>query len=110
MSGGCSSFYASTLTSLVSAFGITVLDLTHVLVPVAFVLVGKTLYSIYYSTISLTYPPLLVALAGAVLITLSHCVTHEVLLLYSGNLVLIGGVLWNNKQIKDITSVTTVEP
>jgi hypothetical protein len=110
MTGGCSSFYASTLTSLVSAFGITVLDVTHVLIPVTFVLVVTTLYSIYYSTHSLTYPPLLVALVGALLITLSHCVTDEALLLYSGNLVLVGGVLWNNKLVKDITSVATVGP
>jgi len=101
MSGGCSSFYASTLTSLLSAFGITVLDLTHILVPVTLCLLSATLYSIYYTQRKLTYPPLLIASTGAFLILMSHVVTGDGVSLYSGNIALVAGVLWNNKLIKE---------
>lgn len=101
MSGGCSSFYASTLTSLLSTFGITVLDLTAILVPVTFALLSATLYSIYYTNHKISYPPFLVASLGAFLILLSHVVTGDALSLYTGNGLLVAGVLWNNKLIKE---------
>ena len=105
-SGLCSSLYASTLTSFLSTFGISVLDITKCLWPVTLLLLSVTLYSVYYTSRSMRYPPFLLGVLAAVGVVLSQTLIESWVLTWASNALLISAVLWNNHLAKspDVTS------
>ena len=101
VTGTCSSFYISTLSSFLSAFGISIVDMSSFLAPLTAGLLSVNLYSIYYTKRSVFYGPFIVAFISSILIVISS-IYHELEFpfLYLGNISIIGSVLWNNYAIK----------
>jgi hypothetical protein len=101
VSGACSSFYISTLSSFFSAFGISVIDMSSFLAPLTGFLLSITLYSIYYTRKTILFAPFWLATFSSALIIFTQ-LNHEweFPLLYIGNLLIIVSVVWNNRLIK----------
>lgn len=99
ISGVCSSFYLSTLSSLFTAFGASIADLLHIFTPVTYVLLGCTLYSIYYTKKSLKYPPFVLGLVSSGVIVWGQKGDSTYLVMIA-NLFLLLAVFWNNLRIK----------
>lgn len=98
--GICSSLYASTLTSFLSSFGISVLDVTKCLWPVTALLLSITLYSLYYTHRSVLYAPFFLGVIAGTGVLLSQTVVDNGLLTWSSNALLIGAAIWNNRIAK----------
>jgi len=98
--GICSSLYASTLTSFLSTFGISVLDISQCLWPVTALLLAISLYSLYYTHRSVCYAPFLLGAIAGVGVLLSQTLVDCWLLTWSSNALLIGAAVWNNHLAK----------
>lgn len=69
--GVCYTLYISTFTSVLGAFGVTVIDMVDILRPVQLVLLGVFLVSLYKAGKTCFYLPLWVGGVGAGLIVAS---------------------------------------
>jgi hypothetical protein len=99
VSGACSSFYLSTLSSIFSAFGASVMDLMHIFTPVTYVLLGCTMYSIYYTKKSPLYPPFVLGMIASGIIVWAQNGAGSIVVM-AANFMLLIAVFWNNIRIK----------
>lgn len=95
-SGACTQIYASTITSLLGAFGVTLSDFSEYLFPITVVLLCLSLFSLYIKNKRLTHPPLLLGTFATGLIIISHIFDESLgLLSYPGNILMIAAAIWN---------------
>jgi len=100
--GVCTQIYASTIASLLGAFGVTISDFSEYLFPITIVLLGVSLFSLYAKKKSLTHKPFLLGVFSCLLILISHFNEKNMLyyLIYPGNILMIGAAIWNIKLNK----------
>jgi hypothetical protein len=99
MSGSCSSFYISVVSSFFGAFGSSVVDFFVVLRPLTYLLLLVTLVSVYSTRRSFLALPFILALI-ACLVIIAGEIFEVFLALLVGNIVLVATVLWNNRLLK----------
>jgi hypothetical protein len=99
-SGVCTQVYMSTIASLLGAFGVTLSDFSEYLLPITIVLLGVSLVSLYIKKKSLTHKPFLLGVFASGLIMLSHVFDECSLLIWPGNLLMIGAAIWNARLNK----------
>lgn len=99
MSGSCSSFYISVVSSFFGAFGSSVVDLFVVLRPLSYLLLLVTLVSVYSTRRSFCALPFILALI-ACLVIIAGEIFEVFLALLVGNIALVATVLWNNRLLK----------
>lgn len=100
--GVCTQIYASTIASLLGAFGVTISDFSEYLFPITIVLLGVSLFSLYAKKKSLLHKPFLLGVFSCVLILISHFNEKNLLhyLIYPGNIFMIGAAIWNARMNK----------
>ena len=100
--GVCTQIYASTIASLLGAFGVTISDFSEYLFPITIVLLGVSLFSLYAKKKSFTHKPFLLGVFSCLLILISHFNEKNKLyyLIYPGNILMIGAAIWNMKLNK----------
>jgi hypothetical protein len=98
--GSCSSFYISVMTSFFGAFGTSFVDFFMILKPLTHVLLFLTLLSVYSAKKSVFYPPFLFSCGCCLAIIIAQACESFIFIIF-GNLMLTGGVIWNNKVIKN---------
>lgn len=100
--GVCTQIYASTIASLLGAFGVTISDFSEYLFPITIVLLGVSLFSLYAKKKSLTHKPFLLGVISCVFILISHFNEKNKLyyLVYPGNIFMIGAAIWNARLNK----------
>jgi hypothetical protein len=99
-SGVCTQVYASTIASLLGAFGVTLSDFSEYLFPITVVLLGISLFSLYIKNKKLLHKPFLLGVFSCVLIILSHVFEPCAWLIYPGNVLMIGAAIWNARVNK----------
>lgn len=101
-SGVCTQIYASTIASLLGAFGVTISDFSEYLFPITLVLLAVSLFSLYAKKKSLLHKPFLLGVFSCVLILVSHFNEQNNLyyLIYPGNILMVGAAIWNAKLNK----------
>ena len=100
--GVCTQIYASTIASLLGAFGVTISDFSEYLFPITVILLGVSLFSLYAKKKSLTHKPFLLGVFSCVLILVSHFNEENKLgyLIYPGNIFMIAAAIWNARLNK----------
>jgi hypothetical protein len=94
-SGVCTQVYMSTIASLLGAFGVTLSDFSEYLFPITIVLLGISLFSLYIKRKKLLHKPFLLGVFACVLIILSHVFEECSLMIYPGNVLMVGAAIWN---------------
>jgi hypothetical protein len=100
--GVCTQIYASTIASLLGAFGVTISDFSEYLFPITIILLAVSLFSLYAKKKSLTHKPFMLGVFSCVLILISHFNDKNSLsyLIYPGNILMIGAAIWNARMNK----------
>jgi len=100
--GVCTQIYASTIASLLGAFGVTISDFSEYLFPITLVLLLVSLYSLYAKKKSFKHKPFLLGVFSCVLILISHFNDKNLFsyLIYPGNIMMIGAAIWNARMNK----------
>ncbi len=100
--GVCTQIYASTIASLLGAFGVTISDFSEYLFPITIVLLGVSLFSLYAKKKSITHGPFLLGVFSCVCILVSHFNEKSKLyyLIYPGNIFMIAAAVWNARLNK----------
>ena len=99
MTGSCSSFYLSVMSSIFGAFGSSVVDFFNVLKPLTYVLLFITLLSVFSSKKSVFYLPFVFACISTVVIVFGQHI-ESLSVITTGNILLVAAVIWNNKTLK----------
>jgi hypothetical protein len=99
-SGVCTQVYMSTIASLLGAFGVTLSDFSEYLFPITIVLLGISLFSLYIKRKKLLHGPFLLGVFACLLIILSHVFEELSLLIYPGNVLMLGAAIWNARVNK----------
>lgn len=98
--GACTQIYASTITSLLGAFGVTVSDFSEYLFPITCLLLTISVYSLYSKRRKITHKPFLLGVFSCFLIIISHFVESLSILTWPGNILMITAAIWNAKLNK----------
>lgn len=101
--GQCFTIYSNTIASNLAAFGVSMTAITTYLVPLCFLLLSYSVWTLYREKRDCTYKPFLLGLTGAVLICLDNFVFGETLNLqnipsWAGNAFLIIGTIWAGRD------------
>jgi hypothetical protein len=99
-SGVCTQIYASTISSLLGAFGVSMSNFNAYLFPMTMILLGVSLFSLYVKKKSLTHGPFLLGVFACSLIVVAHYVEPVALLTWPGNILMIVAAIWNAKMNK----------
>ena len=104
--GQCFTIYSNAIASNLAAFGVTVTQISAVLVPLCCLLLGYTVWSLYRQRRDCSYPPFLLGLAGAILIILDNFLLGNYVKLhnipsYAGNLALVISSVWAAKHTSE---------
>ena len=89
-----------------AAFGVTVTQISAVLIPLCCLLLAYTVWSLYRQKKDCSYPPFLLGLSGAILIALDNFVLGNIVKLYNipsylGNLALVIASIWAAKHTSE---------
>jgi hypothetical protein len=97
--GACHSIVASTIGSLLGAFGVTVSNFSAYLFPFTIILLAVSLYSLYAKRKQFTHKPFLLGVFSCFLILIAHFneTNYIYYLIYPGNICMIGAAIWNAK-------------
>jgi Na+/melibiose symporter-like transporter len=94
--GACTQIYASTIASLLGAFGVSVADFSEYLFPITIVLLSVSCFSLYIKKGKLDHPPFLLGVFASAVILLSHIFEEKIgFMTYPGNALMIGAAIWN---------------
>lgn len=94
--GACTQIYASTISSLIGAFGVSVADFSDYLLPITIVLLSVSCFSLYIKKGKLDHPPFLLGVFASFIIIISHVFEEKIgFLTYPGNALMIGAAIWN---------------
>jgi hypothetical protein len=96
--GSCHTLYVSTLSSFLSAVGLSVLDWMPYLNGLTFLFLLIGLLSLYIKNKSFKHKPFLLGLISATSIITSILFYESRLLLYGGNLGMIVAAIWNGRS------------
>ena len=99
MTGTCSSFYISIMSSFFGAFGSSIVDFFIVLKPLTYVLLFITVLSVYSSEKSINNMPFISSIFACIIIVTGQ-VYESMLFDAIGNIMLVAAVIWNNKTLK----------
>lgn len=96
--GACTQIYASTIASLLGAFGVSVADFSDYLFPITIVLLSISCFSLYVKKGKLDHPPFLLGVFATLVIIASHIFEDKIgFMTYPGNALMIGAAIWNAK-------------
>lgn len=99
--GACTQIYASTIASLLGAFGVTMADFSEYLFPITIVLLSVSCFSLYVKKKKLDHPPFLMGVFASFIIIASHIFEEKIgFLTYPGNGLMIGAAIWNARVNK----------
>ena len=100
--GACHSIVASTIGSLLGAFGVTVSNFSAYLFPFTVILLIVSLYSLWAKRRTWTHKPFLLGVVSCILILIAsfNQESHIYYLIYPGNIGMIGAAIWNAKVNK----------
>jgi hypothetical protein len=99
-SGVCTQVYMSTIASFLGAFGVTLSDLSEYLFPITIILLGVSLFSLYIKKRSFLHKPFLLGCAATTMIICSHIWESLYILMWIGNIIMIGAAIWNARLNK----------
>lgn len=97
--GACQSIVASTIGSLLGAFGVTVSNFSAYLFPITVIMLLISLYSLYARRKNFMHKPFLLGVFSCTLIIISHFNEENNIyyLIYPGNILMIAAAIWNYK-------------
>jgi uncharacterized membrane protein YqgA involved in biofilm formation len=101
--GQCFTIYSNTIASNLAAFGVSVSSINTYLIPLCFLLLSYSIWSVYKQKRSCTNRPFLLSLTGGMLIVFDNFLFGEALNLHSipsyvGNGMLIAGAIWASRD------------
>ena len=101
--GQCFTIYSNTIASNLAAFGVSVTAINTYLIPLCFLLLSYSIWTLYREKRSCTYKPFLLGLTGSILIIMDNFLFGESLKLHNipswiGNIMLITGAIWASRD------------
>ena len=103
--GACTQIYISTITSILGAFGVTLVTLSEIskyMFPITCVLLGVSLISLYIKKREILHKPFLLGVFSSILIILGKYFEKSFLskFVYPGNILMIIAAIWNARMNK----------
>ena len=100
--GACTQIYISTITSILGAFGVTLVEISKYMFPITCVLLGVSLISLYIKKREILHKPFLLGVFSSILIILGKYFEKSFLskFVYPGNILMIIAAIWNARMNK----------